>query len=244
MGRCQWCHVAEVGQDTAIPAAAVRRGLRDKLSTVNADPARKSVSCGSGAECAHERRDASQRTTTHSPSAVGEASCRHCGDLRWSFHSGAAGISRGTERASDRLDRRGNAGGNVGAGALGSPGRLRTRTTFSATGVIDFGVLHAVSRPWDRVTNCNVVEKTLQAAKGARIHGVLLRFTGQYAGSSDSTVEPRRRCGVIELFVPDAVPLAPDIVALLKTIPQLSQAPWHLLEPSLLRQARAPHRNP
>jgi hypothetical protein len=116
---------------------------------------------------------------------------------------------------------------------------LRAHTKFSEAGVVDVGVLRAVSLPWGLVTNCTVAEKTLRATRGPSIHGVLIRFTSQRTDPGNSTTLRRPRDRVIELFVPDAVPLAPAIISLLRTIPEVSQAPWDLLEPSLRRQASA-----
>ncbi len=113
---------------------------------------------------------------------------------------------------------------------------LRARTMFSADGVVDVGVLRSVSLPWEQVTNCTVVEKTLRAAKGASTRGVLVRFEGQRTEASKPEGKLRPRGGMIEVFVPDAVPLAPGIIALLRTIPQVAQARWDLLEPSLRQE--------
>ncbi len=116
---------------------------------------------------------------------------------------------------------------------------VRARTTFSAAGIADFGALRTVSIPWELITNCTVVERTLRPPKSRPIHGVLIRFASQRTDPGNSIAKPQPRDRVIELFVPDAVPLAPGIVALLRTIPQVSQAPWELLEPSLRRHAAA-----
>jgi hypothetical protein len=119
---------------------------------------------------------------------------------------------------------------------------LRARTLFSATGVADVGVLRTSSLPWELVTDCTVVEKTLRVPKAPSVHGVLVRFTSRQADRVGPAAGLRPRDRVIELFVPDAAPLAPGILALLRTIPQLSQAPWNLLDPNLRREARAPDR--
>ncbi len=116
---------------------------------------------------------------------------------------------------------------------------VRARTTFSAAGIADFGVLRTVSIPWELITNCTVVERTLRPPKSRPIYGVLIRFASQRTDPGNSIAKPQPRGRVIELFVPDAVPLAPGIIALLRTIPQVSQAPWELLEPSLRRHAAA-----
>jgi hypothetical protein len=119
---------------------------------------------------------------------------------------------------------------------------VRARTTFSASGIADFGTLRTVSIPWGLITNCTVVERTVRSPKSRPIHGVLIRFESQRTDPGNSIAKPQPRDRVIELFVPDAVPLAPGIVARLRTIPQLSQAPWELLEPSLRRHAAASDR--
>jgi len=73
-------------------------------------------------------------------------------------------------------------------------------------------------------------------------HGVLIRFTSQGSDPSDSAAGSRPRDRVIDLFIPDVVPLTPYIIALLGKVPQVSQAQWDLLEPSLRRRAAASHR--
>lgn len=110
---------------------------------------------------------------------------------------------------------------------------MRARTMFSAAGIVDIRELREVSLPWELVTNCTVVEKTLRPARGPSVPGVVVRFAGRRTDLGYSMAKAQSRERVIELFVPDAMPLAPGIVALLRTIPQTSQAPWELLEPSL-----------
>lgn len=114
---------------------------------------------------------------------------------------------------------------------------MRARTMFNAAGVVDFRTLRTVSLRWELITECTIVEKTLRAAKGRSTHGVLVRFASRRENPGNSTSMPHSSTCVVELFVPDAVPLAPGIVALLRTVPQVSQAPWELLEPRMRRQA-------
>jgi hypothetical protein len=116
---------------------------------------------------------------------------------------------------------------------------LRERTMFSAEGVVDVGVMRTVSLPWNQVKNCVVAEKTLRAAKGPSTHGVLVRFESQDVEARRRVGKLRLTGGVIELFVPDTAPLAPDIIELLRGIPQVAQAPWNLLEPGLRQRAFA-----
>ena len=120
---------------------------------------------------------------------------------------------------------------------------VRARTIFSAAGVADVRVMRTVSLPWELITNCTVVEKTLRPGRGPSIHGVLIRFASQRSDHNNSIAKLQPRDHVIELFVPDAMPLAPGIVVLLRTIPQVSHAPWELLEPTLRRPAAVSDRN-
>jgi hypothetical protein len=113
---------------------------------------------------------------------------------------------------------------------------VRAHTTFSKAGIVDVGVLRTVSLPWELVTSCTLVEKTVRSRNGT-FRSVLIRFASRQADSTGMPARARPRERAIELTVPDAAPLAPGILALLRTIPQLSNAPWSLLEPTARRDA-------
>lgn len=113
---------------------------------------------------------------------------------------------------------------------------IRARTMFSELGIVDVRELREISLPWELLTKCTVVEKTLRSARGPCVPGVLVRFEGRQRDLNHSMAKSQARDRIIELFVPDAVPLAPDIVALLRTVPQTSRARWDLLDPSRRQQ--------
>ena len=112
---------------------------------------------------------------------------------------------------------------------------LRARILFTATGVVNVGCLRTISLAWDEVTRCTVVEQTLRPPRSPAIHGVLIRFISLRTDPTRVHERSRPHDRAIELFVPDWQPLAPAIVALLQSIPQLQHAPWALLEPPARR---------
>ena len=112
---------------------------------------------------------------------------------------------------------------------------LRTCIFFTETGVTDVGSLRTVRLAWNEITRCTVVEQTLRPPKGSPTQGILIRFVGARTHSATIVTQDPPNERAIELFVPDALPLSPAIVALLSTIPQLGNAPWSLLESRLRR---------
>jgi len=114
----------------------------------------------------------------------------------------------------------------LGVATLAAILNLRTRTVFSATGVTHVGLLRSTSLDWRDVDQCTIARTTQRRPRGRSIDGVALRFVG---GRSPQAPGADERA--IEVFLADQEPpLAPDIVAFLKTIPRLSGAAWTLLE--------------
>jgi hypothetical protein len=110
--------------------------------------------------------------------------------------------------------------------------RFRLRTVFGPCGIKTIGYVGTSFVTWTDILGCRLTEKTVHLGRSGYLHGIEIRF---YRAESDA--------GALVIFIPDGQPLSVDVVALLKSVPQLAQTQWQLLDVPRARPGRKPRRH-
>jgi hypothetical protein len=96
---------------------------------------------------------------------------------------------------------------------------LRSGFVFGADGVGARGAWRTRTLPYDHIAGCTVVPEEIRNRRGPPLRGLRLTFEAMHPG-----VRPLR------LFIAEARPLAPAIIARLKTVPGVSSRQLKLLQ--------------